>query len=80
LIISNGSRQSFVARIGSAVFGLGSGLENFPLKSQIFQFFSVRVKKIALGWVKKYPGQRQVSLLFATGRDGSGPISIDNLT
>jgi len=58
------SGQFFAARVGSAIFGLGLGLENFPQKSQIFKFFSPRVKKIALGWVKKYPGQSQVSLLF----------------
>jgi len=31
-------------RVGSAIFGLGLPLRNFPLKSQIFQFFAFRLK------------------------------------
>jgi len=73
-----GSGQFFVAQVGSAIFGLG--LENFPQKSQIFQFFSFRVKKISSGQVKKYSGQRWVSLLFTVGQNyawvGSGPSLI----
>jgi len=65
--------------VGSAIYGLGLNLENFPYECQIFQFFPFRSKRISLGWVKKYPGQRQVSLLFAASqkwsRVGSGPIS-----
>jgi len=34
-----GLGQIFVVLIGSAIFGLGLTLENFLLKSQIFQFF-----------------------------------------
>jgi len=52
-----------------AIFGLGLGLglENFPPKSQIFQFFPLRVKKSGLvrsksTWVK------DGSLLFTTGQ------------
>jgi len=30
---------------GSAIFGMGLGLENFPYKSQIFQFFPFGSKK-----------------------------------
>jgi len=56
-----GSGQIFVPLVGSAMFGLGLTLENFTLKSQ---FFALRVKKILSGWVKKYPGQSQVGLLF----------------
>jgi len=58
-------------------FGLEFG--KFPLKCQIFQFFSLWVKKNLFGRVKKYPGQRQVSLLFAAGQKcarvglGQGP-------
>jgi len=33
------------------------GLENFPTKSQIFQFFYHQVKKYQRGQLKKYPGQ-----------------------
>jgi len=39
-----GSGQYFVVRVGSAIFGLDIGLENFPLKSQFFNF-SLPVKK-----------------------------------
>jgi len=50
----------------------------FPKKCQIFQFFSLRVKKISSGRNKKYPCQGQVGLLFTAGqkyaRVGSGPI------
>jgi len=44
------------------------GLENFPLKIQIFQFISLRVKKISSVQVKKYLGQYRVGLLFAAGQ------------
>jgi len=40
--------QIFDARVGSAIFGLGWGLENFPSKSQIFQ-------KISSGRGQKVP-------------------------
>jgi len=39
-----------------------------------FQIFPFGSKKISSGWVKKNPGQRQVSLLF-TASQKSGPIS-----
>jgi len=56
-------------RVGSAIYGLGLNLENFSFRS----------KKISLGWVRKYPGQRGVGLLFTAGQNlarvGSGPIS-----
>jgi len=51
-----GSGQFFVAWVGSAIYGLD--LENFPFGS----------KKIASGWVRKYPGQSRVSLLFIAGQ------------
>jgi len=61
----------FLTRVGSAIFGLGLSFENFPSKSQIFQFFALRVKKNL--------GQSRVGLLFTAGqkyaRVGSGPIS-----
>jgi len=62
--------------IRSAIYGLG--LENSPFKCQIFQFFSFRIKKISSDWVKKYPGQRWVGLLFSAGvksklGSGQGP-------
>jgi len=65
--------------VGSAIYGLGLDLENFPQKCQIFQFFSLQVKKISSGWVKNYLGQRPDNLLFNASqkyaRVGSGPIS-----
>jgi len=47
-----GSGQFFVARVGSgqvgsAIYGLGLNLKNFPKKCQIFQFFSLWIKKIS---------------------------------
>jgi len=39
-----------LGRIGSAIFGLGLGLENFSKKLQILYFW---VKKIDSGWVKE---------------------------
>jgi len=59
-------------------------LESFPQKSQMFQFFSPRVKKISLGEVKKYMGQWRAGLLFSVGQKyawiGSGPILALKLT
>jgi len=62
-------------QVGSAIFGLDLGLKNFPLKFQIFQFFSLRLKK--------YLGQKRIGCLFFTASQkmlGSswvaGPISI----
>jgi len=46
-------------RVGSAI-----EFQKFPPKHQIFQFFSLRVKKI----VGKYPGQSRVGLLFTAGQ------------
>jgi len=49
------------------------------LKSENFQLFSLWVKKISLGQVKKFLGQRRVSLSFPAGqkyarvRSGQGP-------
>jgi len=52
----------------------------WKISPKYFKFyFSLRVKKISTGWVKKYLGQRQVGFLFTAGqkyaRVGSGPIS-----
>jgi len=65
--------------MGSAIFGLGLAFENFPLKSQIFQFFALQVKKILSGQVKKYMSKSRVSLIFTAGQKyawvglGQGP-------
>jgi len=48
--------QFFVAQVGSTIFGLD--LENFPYKSQIFQFFSRRVKKKCFESGQKVPGSK----------------------
>jgi len=63
-----GLGQKFLTRVGSAIYGLGLNLENFPKKHQIFQFFTLRVKKISSGRVRKYPGRRRVDLLFTAGQ------------
>jgi len=53
-----GSGQLFAARVRSAIFGWGLGLENFPPKVPNFAFFSLLVKKNLIGlsqkstWVK----------------------------
>jgi len=81
-----GMGQKFSTRVGSNFFArvrlgrvsnlwFGFGIGKFTLKYQIFQFYALWVpKKIFLGWVKKYPGQRRVGLFFTSGRVGSGPI------
>jgi len=63
-----------------SLFGLDLGLENFSLKiPNVPIFFPLGQKKIASDWVKKYPGQSRVGLLFTAGqkyaRVGSGPIT-----
>jgi len=50
-----GPGQIFFTRAGSAIFGLGLDLDNFPQKN-------------ALGRVKKYPGRRQPRPLFASSQ------------
>jgi len=50
-----------------------------PINPKFFNFFPLRIKKISLGRVKKYLGQRQVGLLFTAGQKYArvrlGPIS-----
>jgi len=74
-------------QVGSGQFfniWVGLGLENFHPKPPIFQFFPFESKKISLVWVKKYPGQGQVGLLFTAGqkyarvRSGQGPFLNSN--
>jgi len=86
---SYGFRSKFLAWVGS-IFLLGSGRvshlwfwfrfgDKFPQKISNFSIFPLWVKKISSSHVKKYPGQRQVGLLFTTGQKyawvGSWPIS-----
>jgi len=63
------------AQVGSSTSGFGKSPKNL----NVFQFFSLHVKKISSGGVKKYVGQRRVDPLFIVGqkyaRAGSGPIS-----
>jgi len=44
------------------------GLENYPLKSKIFQIFHHHFKLIYSGRVKKYQDHRQVGHLFTPGQ------------
>jgi len=85
LLLSNsdGSRSKFVdpGRVGSAIYGLGLDLENFPQK---MSNFSIGWKKISSGRVKKYQGQWRVSLLFTVDQKyaqvglGQGPSLLSN--
>jgi len=56
MVSSDGSGSKFFdpGRVGSAIYGLGLNLENFPKKCQIFQFFSLWVKKISSGGSASY--------------------------
>jgi len=74
-----GPGQFFVARAGSAVFGWGLVWKiNYKIP-EFFYFSPSDPKKISPGWVKNYPGQRPVGLLFTPGqkyswvRSGQGP-------
>jgi len=64
--------------VGLAIYGLGLNLENFPLRRQIFQFFSLRVKKNLFGLGRKVPGLKAGQPLIyyrpkvSSGWDGSG--------
>jgi len=65
-----GAGQIILTRVGSSqVSHLWFGFEfvNFFLKMSNF-FLSGQKNKISSGWVKKYLGQRQVSLLFTAGQ------------
>jgi len=73
-----GPGQNFLTRVRVNFLVLGSdrvshlwfGFEfgKFPQKMSNFSIFSLRVKKISSGHVRKYPGQRRVSLLFTGGQ------------
>jgi len=69
-------------QVGSVIWGLGLNFKNFPLKCQIFQFFSLRIKKNCFGSGRKVPGSKPGRHLIYCGskasseaRVGSGPIS-----
>jgi len=85
LLLSNsdGSRSKFVdpGRVGSAIYGLGLDLENFPLKMSNFSIFTLRVKKNLFRAGQKVPGSMAGQPLIycgskvCSGRVGSRPIS-----
>jgi len=71
------ARSNFLTQVGSIFVsrvGSESGFGKFPQKIPNFSIFGI--KKF---WVKKYQGQRQVSLLFTVGQKyarvdlGQGP-------
>jgi len=63
-----GSGQFFVARVGSAIYGLDLNLQNFPYKCQIFQFFSFRVESESI----RVKGGSASYLLRVKSKLGSG--------
>jgi len=63
-----GSGQFFVARVGSGQPSLVWVWKISPKNIKFFNFFPFRSKKISSGQVGKYPGQRQVGLLFTAGQ------------
>jgi len=65
-----GSGQFFLARVGTGQpFIVWVWIWKIsPKNVNFFIFFSLPVKKIFSGQVKKYPGQRQVGLLFTAGQ------------
>jgi len=65
---SDESRSNFFDRGRVSHFWFRFGFGKFPLKISNFPIFSLRVKKIALGQVKKNPSQRRVGLLFTAGQ------------
>jgi len=75
-----GPGQKFLIWVGSAIYGLGFVLENFPYKSQIFQFFWS--KKISSGRVKKYQVKTGLAsyLLRVKSMLGSGRVYQDKAT
>jgi len=65
-----GSGQFFVARVGSGQpFMVWVKIQKIsPKNDKFFNIFPFGSKKIALGWVGKYPGQSRVGLLFTAGQ------------
>jgi len=75
-----GSGQFFVAPVGPGQpFLVWVWIWKISPKNLNFFIFSLRIKKISLSQVKKYPGLRRVSLLFTAGQKYArvrlGPIS-----
>jgi len=68
--------QFFVAQVGSAIYGLGLGLENCPKNIRFFNFFPSAQKKSL--WVsgQKVPGSKASQPLIYCGSkvsSGQGP-------
>jgi len=73
------SGKYFVTQVGSdQVSHLWFGFGRFPLKISNISIFFPLDQKNSSDWVKKYPGHRQVSLLFSVGQKytwvGSGRV------
>jgi len=75
-VVVMGLGQKFLTRVRSDIYGLGLNFENFPLKCQIFQFFSLRVKKNCFRLGRKVPGSKLGRPLIYCGSkvsSGQGP-------
>jgi len=60
-----------LGQVGSVIYGLGLGLEKFPLKISNFSIFSLQIKKNLFRSGQKVPGlgqSRPVSYLLCLGR------------
>jgi len=73
----SGSKNFDPGRVGSAIYGLGLNLENFPLKLQIFQFFSLRIKKNLFRLAQKVPGLKAGRpFIYCRSKVSSGHMSL----
>jgi len=71
----SGSKIFDPGRVESAIHGLGLNLENFPLKYQIFQFFSLRIKKNIFGSGQEVPGSKAGQpLIYCHSKVSSGQV------
>jgi len=66
-VVMGQAGQIFLPGLGQFFVGRVSHLW-FPLINPNFPIFPFGLKKIASGWVKKYPGLSRVSLLFTAGQ------------
>jgi len=62
-------------QVESAIFGLGLALENFPLESQVFQFFALWIKKSH--WVGSKLGGPLILLLVKSMLGSGQGLSLD---
>jgi len=70
-----GPGQNFLTLVGSAIYGLGLNLENFPQKYQIFHIFPLRVKKNLFGSDQKEPGSKAGRpLIYCGSKVSSGSV------